>query len=471
MKHQQIIFRTVLFTALILILSVQQLKAKKTPQKRPNIIVFFVDDMGIGELGCYKKSDLRTPNIDKIAERGIRCTSGYVTAPSCGPSRAGILSGIHQSRFGYEVNPEKQFRNSFGLKSDLPTLGNQLQKAGYKTGAFGKWDMGRKDKFDPLNRGFDFYYGHIIGARHYKPAPISGKPHVVVTRGHGKKVKETKYLTYQITDGAIEFLDSYGDDPFFMYIAYNAPHVPFEAPKAAIEANKHIKDTKRRTYAGMITALDNSVARIQAKLKSLSLEENTLIMFISDHGSPVSAKSCIGYVDGNNAPFRGGKGNLYEGGIRVPFIVQWTGGGLKQGVTYDRPVSTLDVMPTTMKLAGLDYSEKLEGTDILPYLHGLKVGKDPTDAFYWRYKTSRAVRQGDWKWIVDAKSKEKSLFNLAQDKEEKNNLIESNPEKSLALESLWEEWNKKNVAPSWQKPAIINKMKKEYKNDGMKPLK
>ncbi|MCZ6672964.1 MAG: sulfatase-like hydrolase/transferase, partial [Verrucomicrobia bacterium] len=263
------------------------------------------------------------------------------------------------------------------------------------------------------------------------------------------------------------FIDKYKEDPFFLYVAYNAPHVPFQATDEAIARNDHIENEKRRTYAGMITALDDSIGRILEKLRALDLEENTMILFISDNGSPTGAKMTLGYVDGNNDPLRGNKGTLYEGGIRVPFIVQWKGGGLPEGTTYNRPVSSLDVLPTALGLAGVTSSSELPGLNILPYLKGNKPDKDPVDALYWRYKGYRAVRAGDWKWVSDPKSKVTGLFNLAEDLSEQKNLKKENPKKAEELEALWRKWNKKNAAPLWQ-PTSLEKMRKAYGNEGMK---
>lgn len=433
--------------------------------KKPNVVLFFVDDMGYGELGCYGGKDLQTPNIDKIAANGVLCTSGYVTAPSCTPSRAGLMSGHYQQRFGHEMKPEKQFRNSFGFKRELKTMGNYLQAAGYKTGAIGKWDLGRQIADNPINRGFDFYYGHLIGARHYWPVK-KGAAHMVVSRGPDTLVKESKYLTYQLTDGAIEFIDTYQQDPFFLYVAYNAPHVPFEAPEEAIAANGHIKNKKRRTYAGMITALDQSIGRVLEKLKKLGLEENTMILFISDNGAPVGAKSTAGYVDGNNGPLKKGKGSLYEGGIRVPFIVQWKEGNLPAGTTSDLPVSTLDLLPTFLTAAGAKPEQNMAGRNILPYLKETESEIHDSKPLFWRYNGWCAVRSGAWKWVSDPKTKTTGLFYLSDDSSEENNLIEKYPEKAAELKKLWSAWNKNNIAPLWQ-PKKMKFFRKYYGDEGM----
>jgi arylsulfatase A-like enzyme len=434
---------------------------------RPNIILFFVDDMGYRELGCQGSPDLRTPAIDSLARNGVRCTAAYVTAPSCGPSRAGLLTGRYQTQFGYESNPEKEFRDTFGLDLRYKTIGDYLQAAGYKTGAIGKWDLGRTVEHNPRNRGFDYFYGHIIGARGYWPMK-KGPEHIVITTGPGEVVKETQYLTHQLTDGALEFIDTYKDEPFFLYVAYNAPHTPFQATEEDRARNSHIESQKRRTFAGMITALDDGVKRILEKLREYNLEEETLIFFISDNGSPVDAKNCAGYIDGDNAPLRSGKGSLYEGGLRVPFIVQWKGSPLPQGTTYDRPVSSLDVLPTLLALAGAASFKDLPGVNIMPFLTGDALG-EPVDALYWRYRGSRAVRMGDWKWVSDAKHKVLGLYNLKEDIGETENLMQSHPEKAMELEKLWKQWNQKNVAPLWQ-PGSIKEWGKEYEDEGMKPM-
>jgi arylsulfatase A-like enzyme len=328
--------------------------------------------------------------------------------------------------------------------------------------------LGRGVKFNPINRGFDFYYGHIVGARHFWPME-RGPEHIVVTRGPGKRVKETKYLTYQLTDGAIEFIHTYKDDPFFLYVAYNAPHVPFEATDEDMARNSHIESEKRRTYAGMITALDDSVGRILKRLRDLELEENTLILFLSDNGSPTDARATLGYVDANNGPLRGSKGSLYEGGIRVPYIVQWKAGGLSEGTTYDRPVSSLDVLPTALAVAGATPPADLPGLNILPYLKGDRPNRDPVEALYWRYMGYHAVRAGDWKWVSDPKENVTGLFNLSTDVGEQNNLMQKHPEKAAELKSLWRKWNLNNAAPKWQ-PTKLNRLRDLYADEGMKSI-
>lgn len=434
--------------------------------QKPNILLFFVDDMGYSELGCYNgNTDLLTPNIDGLAENGVRCTAGYVSAPQCSPSRACLLTGQYQQRFGHEANPEGEpDRWKFGLNRGMRTIGDRMRSAGYKTGAIGKWDLGRKSEDHPVNRGFDFYYGSLIGARHYWPTD-NGQAHIQVSRTPDQLVTETLYHTYQLTKGAAEFIDTYQKEPFFLYVAYTAPHWPFEATEADIARNNHIEEKERRTYAGMITALDNCVGRIVNKLKEYDLEENTLIFFISDNGAP-------GYdaTKDNNLPLRGHKGDLFEGGIRVPFIVQWKTSDLTPGSTYERPVSSLDVLPTVLNAAGAENPEFVPGVNILPYLAGKRANQTPVDVLYWRWMGQRAVRSGDWKWVSHPKENVVGLFNLAKDISEENNLIDVYPDKANALETLWREWNLDNVEPLWRKPEQLKFMREQYGNQGMHPL-
>lgn len=426
--------------------------------QKPNILVFFVDDMGYSELGCYNpKTDLRTPNIDKLAENGVLCSDGYVTAPQCSPSRAGIITGYYQQRFGHEANPETRDRNTFGLDRSIRTLGDYMRVAGYKTGYVGKWDLGRKYEDNPEQRGFDYYYGAVVGARHYPPknhGPLFNR----TTRGHDTIVKETLYHTHQLTVGVQEFIDDNKDNPFFMFVSYTAPHSPFEATEESIAKNKHIANNERRTYAGMVTALDVDIGKIMQQLRRYGLEDNTLVFFISDNGAPRH-----GPASGNNLPLRGDKGDLFEGGIRVPYIVQWKGGGLPAGTKCHRPVSALDLLPTMLTVAGSDIPDLLPGENIIPYLKG-EGQEDPKDALYWRWMGQRAVRDGDWKWISSPKKEVMGLFNLAEDQNEEKNLISTHPNKAKELEKLWQEWNSHNTEPLWRSPKQLESMRQQYGN-------
>ncbi len=454
-EEELIMVKKLSVAALLLLISCTALAQK------PNVLIFFVDDMGYGELGCYGSEDLRTPQIDSLAWNGVRCTAGYVSAPQCSPSRAGLLSGNYQQRFGHEANPERGFRATFGLDRSIRTIGDYLQAAGYRTAAIGKWDLGRAAADNPVNRGFDFYYGFLTGARHYRPSN-TGPAHLRTVRGPNAFVTETRYITYQLTDGALEFLETRDPKPFFLYVAYSAPHQPFEAPEEAIARNGHIEDEKRRNYAGMITALDDSVGRVLAKLRTLGLEQNTLIFFLSDNGAPLHP----GFTDGNNRPLRGQKGDLFEGGIRVPFIVQWTGAPLPSGTTYDCPVSALDLLPTALAAAGAERPPCLPGENILPYLEGKKPGEQPSDALYWRWMGKRAVRAGDWKWVSDPLRNVIGLFDLSSDPSERHNLIMVYPDRAAELASLWKTWNRDNEAPLWH-PKQLEALSEQYGGEGM----
>jgi len=219
----------------------------------------------------------------------------------------------------------------------------------------------------------------------------------------------------------------------------------------------------------MITALDDSVGRVLKKLRELDLEENTVILFISDNGAPTSAPKYRGYLDGNNHPLRGSKGTLFEGGIRVPFIVQWKGSDLPAGTICERPVSSLDVLPTALAIAGATPPSDLPGVNLLPYLKGKKPNENPVDVLCWRWLGWRAVRAGEWKWVSDPRTNEIGLFNLEKDPGEQNNLMQDHPGKAEEMEVLWRKWNQKNAAPQWH-PQSLDSLRESYGNEGMEPI-
>jgi len=445
----------------LILLAVILLTMSSAEAKKPNVLVFFVDDMGYGELGCYNsKTDLKTPNIDKLAKNGVLCTDGYVTAPQCSPSRAGIMTGYCQERFGHEANPTQKDRNTFGIERSIRSIGDYMRSAGYKTGYVGKWDLGRMYEDNPEQRGFDFYYGAVIGCRHYTPIN-QGPLFVRVTRGHSNLVHEDYYYTHQLTVGAQEFIQKNKKDPFFLFLAYSAPHSPYEATKESIDRNKQIDNDQRRIYGGMITMLDDDIGKIMKQLQENGIADNTLVFFISDNGAPHKGPAL-----GNNLPLRGDKGDLFEGGIRIPYIVQWKNGNLPAGSKYKNPVSSLDLLPTILAVSGSDIPSSLPGANLIPYLKGEKKEK-PTDVLCWRWMGQRAVRAGDWKWVSHPRKKVLGLFNLSDDKEENNNLIDKNPAKAAELESIWKSWNKKNTMPKWRSEQELEKMSKEYGNEGM----
>jgi arylsulfatase A-like enzyme len=427
--------------------------ATEGAERKPNIIILLADDLGYGELGCQGMSkDVPTPHIDALARGGTRFTSGYVTAPFCSASRAGMLTGRYQTRFGHEFNPigKQNLDPAIGLPVQEKTMGDRLKAAGYRTGLVGKWHLGGTEKYLPQNRGFDEFYGFLHEGHFYVPPPYDGALTFLRTnslpfgermtngpviwsnhlksneppydddnpllRG-AKELVEPQYLTEVLTREATGFIERNQKQPFFLYLAYNAVHSPMQATPKYLKRFAHIEDVHRRVFAAMLSALDDSVGEVMAKVKALNLEEDTLIFFLSDNGGPTQE------LTSSNAPLRGGKGQLWEGGIRIPFMVRWRG-HLPAGKVYEQPVISLDILATSLAqvapggLSGGEAKQALDGVNLLPYLRGEKQGA-PHELLFWRVGGNVAVRAGDWKLVRQqekgAGKPEFQLFNLRED--------------------------------------------------------
>lgn len=423
-------------------------------ERKPNILVIVADDLGWGELtsqGIAK--DIPTPNIDSIARNGIRFTNGYVSGPYCSPTRAGLLTGRYQQRFGHEFNPgpPTEANQAVGLSLKETTIGDRLKSAGYATGWFGKSHLGNAPEFHPQKRGFDEFYGFLGGAHSYVDP---GQGVNAVLKGT-EPVKDPGYLTEAFAREAASFIERKKDEQWFVYLPFNAVHAPLETLEKHESRFSSIQDTKRRKFAGLLSALDDSVGTVLNKVRELNLEEDTLIYFFSDNGGPTPS------ITSGNGPLKGYKSQTSEGGIRVPFSVQWKG-RIPAGKTEDRPVIQLDVLPTSLAAAGVevDPAWKLDGVNLLPYLKGEKT-EAPHDALYWRFGQQLAVRKGDWKLVKSvadgnarsgagkASVEEAKLYNLKDDIGEKNDLAAANPEKVKELTELWNQWNSGLVDPKW----------------------
>ena len=408
---------------------------------KPNIVIFLADDLGYAGLSCQGCQDIPTPHIDSLAANGVRFTDGYANHPVCSPSRAGLLSGRYQHRFGFEHNsgPERFAAGNFGLPRGEPTLAERLKTAGYATGMVGKWHVGFKEGLRPHERGFDFHYGFLSGARTYLP----GNPDVDPLLRNGQPVTDEKeYLTDAFAREAVAFIERSKDRPFLLYLAFNAVHGPMEATRAYEERFPGVADPLRRTHAGMVAAMDDAVGRVLATLRQHHLEENTLIVFYSDNGGPTPQTTS------SNAPLRGYKGQLLEGGIRVPFLTQWKG-RLPAGKVYPHMVMGFDVHATALAAAGvpLPTDKPLDGIDLLPLVRG-EAGGVAHDRLFWRAGQQHAVRMGDWKLVV-TRGGAPELYNLSQDIGETTDLAAKEPATLAELQAAYDAWDAQMMPAQW----------------------
>jgi arylsulfatase A-like enzyme/beta-glucanase (GH16 family) len=361
-------------------------KVQKKPS--PNIIVILADDLGYMDVGFNGSKDIPTPNIDRIASEGVKFTNAYVSYPVCGPSRAGIITGRYQDRFGFGRNPLLAPKDtSEGLPLTEETMATVLGKVGYKSMAIGKWHLGAHRSQWPLNRGFDEFFGFLSGGHQYFPdlwtlddlSQVKEQWDGYRTKllRNNERVEEKEYLTDALSREAVKFIDNEGGkSPLFMYLAYNAPHSPLQATEKYLKRFSHIKDEKRRIYAAMVSAVDDGVGLLLEKLKEKNIDNNTLIFFLSDNGGPEKDNGS------DNGPLRQGKGSLYEGGIRVPFAMRWPG-KIPAGSVYQKPIISLDIMSTVSVLSGSSTKNPLDGVNLIPYLTGEKQS-NPHSELFWR---------------------------------------------------------------------------------------
>lgn len=447
---------------------------------KPNIVVIVGDDMGYADIGVHGCKDIPTPNIDSLAAGGVRCTNGYVSGPYCSPTRAGLLTGRYQTRFGHEFNPGgapgsarlRQQRQQTGRSNEdsgLPltetTMADRLRDAGYRTALIGKWHLGHGEPYRPPRRGFDEFFGFLGGSHSYFPG--DGAP---IYRGN-EPVEEEAYLTDAIARESVAFIDRQASDtPFFLCVTFNAVHTPMQADDARLKKFASIGNEVRRTYAAMMSAMDDGIGAIESKLRDRKLEDNTLVFFISDNGGPTLSTTSVNRC--SNHPLRGSKRTTLEGGIRVPFLVKWPG-RVPSGKVYDKPVIQLDILPTALAAAGVDDGKhaNLDGVNILPHL-SRESDEAPHHTLYWRLGAQMAIRQGDWKLVrydpaVDGQkgggksvASDAKLYNLADDIGETRDLMDQEPEKAKALQAAWDKWNESNVPPAWGMDGTKKKNKK-----------
>src|SRR5262245_33468453 len=419
---------------------------------QPNIIVILADDLGYGDVGFNGCPDYPTPNIDSLTINGVRCSSGYVTHPFCSPSRAALLTGRYQQRFGHENQPSTDAANPrLGVPAQELLLPQILKPVGYVCGAVGKWHLGVASNLHPMQRGFDEFFGFLAGSSPYYNASL--------LRGT-TQITEGTYLTDAFTREALPFINRQATQPLFHYLGYKAAHTPFDTPPQNYMARvANITNPSRRTYAAMATALDDGVGQVLQALQGQNLLSNTLVFFLSDNGGQDIANRARNY------PLRGYKFNVLEGGIHVPFVVQWMG-RLPGNNVYDEPVSSLDIVATAAAAAGvqLPTNRVYDGFDLIPFLAGEQVA--PPRTLFWRWfglgtsgppadpkgatgnsggspGTIWAVRSGVLKLVAarGTLGQPASLYNLQTDIGETQDLAPTQHGDVKTMKSLYNKWN------------------------------
>ncbi len=468
--------------------------ADKPEKKQPNIIVILVDDLGYMDISLHGNPNVQTPNIDALAREGTSFQNAYVTSAVCAPSRAGMITGRYQHRFGIENQEHDRYlKNKFeylyttnfvktkpwqiqkmnavpspeaiakqGLPPSEISLAEILKKEGYKTGITGKWNLGNTEFSRPMDFGFDEQYGFYGTHSLYAP---EGSPGIIDLKNpedwtdqyiwksqrtgksaifkNGEVVEEKGYLTQRFADEAINFLETNQDKPFFLFVPFSAPHTPFQVPDRYMERVAHIQDPVQRIYYAMISSLDDAVGAIHSKVKELGMEDNTLLFFLSDNGGAAYTLAT------DNGNLKGGKVTGFDGGLRVPFFVKWKG-VIPANSKYDKPISSLDIFATACAAADADLPEDrvYDGVSLLPYIIGEKTGL-PHPALYWKAAATRIILKDGWKLIFDDKWGQTLLYNLTEDPFEKKNIASENPDLVRQLKDDHFLWAKDFPKPLW----------------------
>lgn len=485
----------------------QALKEKQTyintyeensTNQRPNILLITVDDLGMADCSLYGEGDVETPNIDRLGKEGIVFENAYVTSPVCAPSRAALMTGRYQHRFGFEytmhdrylrnrleflgfrlfVNsypwkpkwadnvPDRDAVDQQGLPTSEITLAEVLKKSGYQTGIVGKWHLGWSIEKRPSAFGFDeqygFFHSHSLYAPEGSPGIVDQKiendwtdPHIWSGQRNGAHaihrnyqiIVEKDYLTNRITEESIEYIERHKSAPFFLWISYNAPHTPLQAPKKYVDQYQHIKDPVKRVYRAMIHNLDDNIGRLADYLAATKLDTNTLVIFISDNGGAEYTHTT------DNGRYEGGKNTQFEGGIKVPMIIRWTG-KLPAGKRYRPMVSSLDVFPTSIRAAEALSPETrpIDGVNLLPFLLDSLPG-NPHEYLHWKRGQSMAIRTNQWKLMINDHSGDTLLYNLDGNRFEDPDESSHYPEVVTTLFNRHKEWMKTHQPPMW--PPVV----------------
>jgi len=437
---------------LCLFLSAPTLTANDAGKRKPNLVVIMADDLGYGELSCYGNNNYKTPHLDALARAGVRFTDYHSNGAVCSPTRAALLTGRYQQRAGVGGVIYAGFdqNRNHGLHQSETTFAESLGGAGYQNGCFGKWHLGYEKQFNPVHHGFNRFRGYVSGnidyQSHFDRVGVydwwEGLEHI----------REKGYSTHLITRHAVKFIEEHKDRPFCLYVPHEAPHTPFQGPgdpgfrvKGRVVPEKRSAGFKKRAYREMVQEMDKGVGEIVATLKRLGLEKNTVVFFVSDNGAASF---------GSNGSLRGNKGQLWEGGHRVPAIVSWPG-RIAAGSTCDDLSIGMDIFPTLLELAGVNAPEnlRLDGRSLVPSLFGKRSAGQRK--LYWSAGRQQAMRDGPWKYVRELKGqKAAALYNLSSDQGEKNSLAGKDPARLASMRKDYAAWRKDVAAGATKQPPI-----------------
>ena len=439
------------FAALLLAAAFAVTPACRAPAgERPNVLVLYSDDAGYADFGfqpnCTPEMRELTPHIDAIARDGVRFTNAYMSGCVCSPSRAGLMTGRYQQRFGFDNNLPPGTEGGLDLGETFGAA--RLQDLGYRTGLIGKWHLGYPPAYHPNERGFDHFFGLLQGSRSYYPMEDPSKDRVL--QRNGEATPESGYVTDRLGDAACRFLDDHAaghaDEPFFLFVSFTAPHGPLQPRPGDAERIAHIENPKRRGYAGLVVALDDNVGKILDCLEDRGLADETLVLFTNDNGGQTKTGAV-------NTPLKGRKGQLSEGGIRVPWAVRWPG-TVEPGGTVDEPVIALDLLPTVVEAAGATVPAEwnFDGRSFLKPMLGEAAGETPRPLF-WRHHGgagARAMRLGRWKLHHDRRAGDPpALYDLEEDVSETRDLAAAHPDRVRSMLAALDGWESELVSPRW----------------------
>ena len=415
-------------------------------ESRPNILVLVSDDHGYADAGFQGSKEIPTPHLDRLCASGIRCTSGYASHPFCSPTRAGLMTGRYQQRFGHEMNPQYDPADARqGLPLSETLLPVHLRQAGYVTGWIGKWHLGAAATHTPQARGFDETFGFLGGGHQFQNWQPGAGEYVIPLRRNGEAVEAEGHLTTQLGSEAASFVGRHTNQPWFLYLAFNAPHSPQQPTPEARARFAHIPGT-RGAYCAQVSLMDDAVGQVLDALDETRQRERTLVFFFSDNGGQTAEGT-----KADNGPLRGAKGETYEGGVRVPYLISWPA-RLAAGKTYDQPVSSLDVFATALAAAGkpMPADKIYDSVDLVPFLSGATTGS-PHAQLYWRVGggVKYGLRAGDWK-LVRNQDHPPELYNLATDLGERHDRAQAEPEKLKDLQSALDAWDRTLVPPAFR---------------------